>query len=180
MAGLNFTIRPAKVEDAEELHRLHIQTSIETYKELLAPNIFNTFIEHLKDKDFKVVIADSFRITTFLVAEYDAKLIGFMIAGPSRHKDDPQEIEIYAIYISKEHQGNSIGKKFIQIIANDMWLSGYNSLIVWVLENNPCVRFYEKLGGVKYKNRIIKIKEYDLNTISYVWTDIKYLAEQIS
>ena len=53
---------------------------------------------------------------------------------------------------------------------------GITSMIVWVLEANPYRRFYEKLGGIAAKRRVVPVAGTPLPEVGYGWKDIRELA----
>lgn len=50
-------------------------------------------------------------------------------------------------------------------------------MIVWVLEANPYRRFYEKLGGVSVRRRVVPVAGVPLPEVGYGWKGITQLAQ---
>lgn len=54
---------------------------------------------------------------------------------------------------------------------------GFNSMLLWVLEDNrPAIRFYESLGGERVGRKTVTIGEADLVEVSYGWREIAGLV----
>lgn len=49
------------------------------------------------------------------------------------------------------------------------------SMLVWVLKNNPASSFYQKLGGKQVERKEIERGEKKLIEIAYGWTNISNL-----
>jgi hypothetical protein len=48
-------------------------------------------------------------------------------------------------------------------------------MVVWVLEQNPAVRFYEKIGAQHLASKQIEIGGVPLSEIALGWSDLKRL-----
>ena len=56
--------------------------------------------------------------------------------------------------------------------------NGFNSMLLWVLEDNrPAIRFYESLGGEQVGRQTITIGGADPVEASYGWREIAELVE---
>jgi hypothetical protein len=58
--------------------------------------------------------------------------------------------------------------------------AGMESMLVWVLAENPACRFYEALGGQYVKTIKEEIDSKMLDLIGYGWLDIKALLPRTS
>ena len=50
-------------------------------------------------------------------------------------------------------------------------------MLVWTLGENPCRRFYERLGGEFVAEKEIEIGEQKLVEVAYGWKDLNVLVE---
>jgi ribosomal protein S18 acetylase RimI-like enzyme len=73
----------------------------------------------------------------------------------------------------KEYQGKGIGKKLVEKVTNALMEKNYNAMMVWVLESNPAIGFYRKLGGEEFTRKEIKIGEDILIEVALGWKNIK-------
>lgn len=78
-------------------------------------------------------------------------IIGFAMFGPSRDVDveDNQRLtgEVDAIYLQPGSTGKGFGRLLMNAVITELAQSGYEEVILWVLDNNARARrFYEGLG----------------------------------
>jgi ribosomal protein S18 acetylase RimI-like enzyme len=168
-------IRLATADDKEHWQLLNLKVVQETYESLIPAGMLEKALERTANINWNSLIEAAFKEITFLVAIDNSKIIGFIIAGPNRYEDIPGDTEIHAIYILKEYHKRGIGRQLMQLVANEIYISGKHSLCLVALETNPAVNFYKKLGGIRAKDQDWNIDEYTLNLISYVWNDIRIL-----
>ena len=80
-----------------------------------------------------------------LVAKDKEKVVGFAVYSPSRDEDLMDAGEVVAIYILSEYYGHKIGYRLMNEAVSR--LSEYNTIFVWVLEQNErAIRFYHRYG----------------------------------
>ena len=80
-----------------------------------------------------------------LIAKDKGKVVGFAVYGPSRDEDLMDAGEVVAIYVLSEYYGHKIGYRLMNEAVSR--LSEYNTIFVWVLEQNErAIRFYHRYG----------------------------------
>ena len=80
-----------------------------------------------------------------LVAKDQEKVVGFAVYSPSRDEDLMDAGEVVAIYVLSEYYGHKIGYRLMNEAVSR--LSEYNTIFVWVLEQNErAIRFYHRYG----------------------------------
>ena len=80
-----------------------------------------------------------------LVAKDKEKVVGFAVYSLSRDEDLMDAGEVVAIYILSEYYGHKIGYRLMNEAVSR--LSEYNTIFVWVLEQNErAIRFYHRYG----------------------------------
>ena len=113
----------------------------------------------------------------FVAETVGGEIVGFAGGGPEREGDSTHRVELYAIYLLQEHQRRGIGRRLACAVAHGLLSSGFDSMLLWVLEDNrPARRFYESLGGEQVGRKTIEIGGADLVEVSYGWRDITGLA----
>lgn len=88
------------------------------------------------------------RDISVFVAEADGQVVGFAGGGPIREPMQGYDAELYTLYLLEEVQGHGIGRDLLKAVEQALVDKGFTSLLVWVLERNPAVRFYEKSGAL--------------------------------
>lgn len=68
-----------------------------------------------------------------------------------------------------------MGKQLLSWVAKRFLQHGIQSMLVWVLADNPSRRFYEVLGGQLVSEQEITIGGVDLLEVAYGWPDISSL-----
>jgi GNAT superfamily N-acetyltransferase len=104
------------------------------------------------------------------------EIVGFPVGGPTRREDPEYAGELGAIYVLKAHLGRGVGSYLVLEIARHLQSIGLSSMLVWVLEQNPYRRFYEKLGGSSVRKRVAKVAGPPLPDVGYGWKDIRELT----
>jgi len=81
----------------------------------------------------------------------------------------------YAIYLLHERQKQGAGRTLCLTLASALQTKGFTSMIVWVLEQNPSVSFYERLGAVQIARKVINIGGADLEEVAFGWPSLDRL-----
>jgi ribosomal protein S18 acetylase RimI-like enzyme len=170
---MNLTIRKAKIEDAGSI--AHVQ--VETWKTTYAGIVSDVFLASLNKEDRmrswqEQILADS--ISIFL-AEDETGIFGFVAGGAVREKLDDYDAELYAIYLLRERQRQGVGRILGLALASALQARGFTSMLVWVLEQNPSMSFYERLGAVQVARKIIDIGGASLQELAFGWPSLDRL-----
>lgn len=140
------TIRPARLSDANEIARIHLETWQDAYKGIISDARLQALSLQKRKKKWNEILSDP--KNTLFVAETDGKLYGFCGYGKSRDKDaDTQAGEIYAIYVDHRNYSQGFGGGLIKEAFGELKKQDFTKATVWVLEENLIgKRFYEKQG----------------------------------
>ena len=82
-----------------------------------------------------------------LVAERGGGICGFVSGGKAREGLPGFDSELYAIYVDQNARGLGAGAALLGAFFGRQAALGARSCALWVLEENPSRKFYEKLGG---------------------------------
>jgi GNAT superfamily N-acetyltransferase len=118
------------------------------------------------------ILSDTSSPSFTYVAESQAGVIGFSTAGPERGGDATYKGELWGIYVLEAWQRQGIGRRLTLAVAGELRRRGCNSMLVWVLKDNPCRAFYERLGGALVGKKEIEIGGKKLIEVSYGWSDL--------
>ena len=99
-----------------------------------------------RERQWSTTLAQQ-RATT-LVIEDGGQIVGFASCGPERGGNPEYLSELYAIYVLADRQRCGFGKELFLSAARQLQDRGFESMLLWVLEQNPSRCFYDKLGGV--------------------------------
>jgi L-amino acid N-acyltransferase YncA len=174
---MKFLIRQAEIEDAAAI--AHVQ--VESWNTTYAGIVSDIFLSSLNKEERTLrwqeqILADN---TSIFVAEDETGVFGFAAGGEIREKLEGYDAELYAIYLLHERQKRGVGRTLCLTLASALQTSGYKSMLVWVLEQNPSVSFYECLGAVQIARKVINIGEADLQELAFGWPSLDRLVVAI-
>jgi len=164
-------VRPAEIDDAAAIARVHVAAWRTTYRGLL-PDDFLASLDALRyEERWKRTLSE--RSDRVYVAEDIDGLVAFASGGHERAGETGYSGELYAIYVLREAQGRGHGRRLVQAVAGGLREMGLTDMIVWVLRDNRSARdFYEKLGGVFVRSQPITIGSALLQEVAYGWRSL--------
>ncbi|MEZ0070142.1 GNAT superfamily N-acetyltransferase [Streptacidiphilus sp. MAP12-20] len=120
----------------------------------------------------------------YLVAERDARIVGFAIAGPERPSveaargERPRTGEVYALYVHPDAWFTGAGAALLDAASKALAADGYDALALWVLEQNPQARrFYERQGWRPDGGRnVLQLGGALLQELRYARTDARKVS----
>jgi GNAT superfamily N-acetyltransferase len=138
-------IRPARVEDAAEIARVHVESWQVAYADVF-PAAFLASIDVEARRRLAVKMLKEETPPT-LVADVDGRIAGFVSFGESRDDDARGCGEVYAIYVAPESWRLGLGRELLRHAEETLLGAGFRAAMLWVLEENPRARrFYEAMG----------------------------------
>jgi ribosomal protein S18 acetylase RimI-like enzyme len=169
-------VRPATLDDAAAIARVHVASWRTTYRGLLPDDFLASLSEdHYTDR-WTRVIGDG--LSRVFVVEDDQEIVGFASCGRERAGESGFTGELYAIYILDRAQRQGHGRELVRAVAGALREMKLPDMIVWVLRNNTAARhFYERLGGAYVRSQPITIGTATLEEVSYGWrtlAEIRY------
>ncbi|WP_249730409.1 GNAT family N-acetyltransferase [Paenibacillus sp. J2TS4] len=165
-------IREANYNDLEGIARVHVESWRSTYTGIVSEVYLSKLTLETRKKNWEWTFNHLDQDDKIFVAEDEGKIVGFSTGGRNRVDTTEYEGELYAIYILQEYQGKGIGKKLVQEVMNALKEMNYLSMLVWVLELNPAMAFYRKLGGEVLTRKEIKIGENLLFEVALGWRNL--------
>jgi ribosomal protein S18 acetylase RimI-like enzyme len=161
-------IRPATVDDANDIARIHVDTWRDAYKGIVP----DAYLKDLSKEKRAATWAGSLLRSpnNTLVATGDiGQILGWVSFGSSRDDDGSGIGEVYAIYLQSDHWGKGYGKNLLADAENRLSEEGFSTITLWVLElNYRTRRFYEIAGYVADgTKKIITICDCELIELRY-------------
>ena len=167
---MQITIRQAKVGDASGIAAVQIASWKSTYSGIVPSHFLVSMNLEVQTKMWESQLTDDNNL--IFVAEDELGLIGFASGGKLREIVGDYDAELYAIYLMPEKQRQGIGRVLMLKLVLGLRTKGLKKLLVWVLEKNPSVGFYECLGGTKITHKSIQIGGVDLQEIAFGWPSL--------
>jgi ribosomal protein S18 acetylase RimI-like enzyme len=164
-------VRPATLDDAAAIARVHVASWRTTYRGLLADDFLASLGEEPYTDRWRRVIGDG--LSRVFVAEEDEEIAGFASCGRERAGETGFAGELYAIYVLDSAQRHGHGRELVRAVAGTLREMRLGDMIVWVLrDNTPARHFYERLGGVYVRAQPITIGAVTLEEVSYGWRNL--------
>ena len=173
-----FQIRPAKPEDASNIAHVQVESWKTTYTGIVPGTFLAYLTREAQTESWRAPLANP--AIHFFVAEDETGIFGFATGGAIREAIDPYDAydaELYAIYLLKSHQHYGAGRALVRTLAAALHGAGFQSMIVWALEENPAIGFYQRLGAVPLARKITNIGGKDLPDLVLGWSALLPLLQ---
>ncbi len=164
------TIRPADVDDAPAIARVHVDTWRGSYVGIVPQRYLDSMT--VQNRTFVWIRLLERRGPDFLTLvseDHDRRIIGFVSAGAMRHDDTRFAAEISSLYVLSSHQRSNHGRRLFMAAANRLASGGHKGLFVWVLAESPSRHFYENLGGEVVAESTREFAGAPLRMLGYGW-----------
>jgi len=174
-------IREAVSSDAIEIARVHVDSRRATYAGILPDSLLSTMSYEESESRWSLRLRNP-AIAAFVAEEDDSgegaqreMVVGFASGGPEGSADSDYKGELYNIYLLRSHQRRGLGSLLTAAVAGELKRRNFESMLVWVLADNPSRRFYEALGGEFLRTREIERGGKKLSEVAYGWKNIEAL-----
>jgi GNAT superfamily N-acetyltransferase len=164
------SIRLAGVRDAAAIAHVHVQSWLTTYKGLVPEKYLASLNEAERTPLWQEWLT---RDISVFVAEHEGRIVGFAGGGPICEPLAAYDAELYTMYLLEEVQGRGIGKGLLGAVGQALVRKDLTSMLTWVLEQNPAVCFYEKMGAVHLMSKQIEIGGASLSELALGWPDLR-------
>lgn len=174
-------IREAKLDDVQAIARVHVDTYYKTYQGIIPESYLAKLSYQQRESAWQNILENAAHSNQFVcVAENSGGIIGFANGGQERSGDRIYKGELYAIYILEPYQRQGIGNQLTLFVIDKLSQMSFDSMLVWVLADNPAYKFYENIGGQKVYEKQIERGGVLLNEIAYGWQDLTTVRDRIS
>ena len=166
-------IRPARVDDALAMARVHVDTWRTSYAGIVPDeHLANLSYERSRARWIEYLSAPQKETHAFVAEAQGEQIVALASGGPVQEPFAGFDGELYVIYVLKPFQGMGYGRLLVARVAHDLASRGYHSLVIWVLKDNPARGFYERLGGRLAAEKVVEIGGKPLLDVAYVWPDL--------
>lgn len=164
-------IRPAKLEDAPTIARIHVASWRAAYSGIVPQNYLDSLEEDQFTERWQKWIATKPTVS-ICVAEAGETLYGFVSGGAIRKPVSVYDGELYAIYLLPSMQRQGIGRELFAHMAREIAAQGISHLLLWSLQQNTSTGFYERLGGKLVAEDVQEIGGENLRLVAYGWSNL--------
>jgi len=101
-------------------------------------------------------------------------VIGFCSGGRAR-RAGLADGEVETLYLLDDYRDRGVGRRLMRAMAAHLRAVGCQSVLLWVLRDNPSRWFYQRLGGRPAAQETIRFAGQDTVQLAYVWDPIESL-----
>lgn len=168
------SVRQARLEDAEAIARIHVESWRATYPGMLPDDVLVGLSQSRHEiRWWESVLGQvNGRRWVYVADSASDGVVGFISGGPAREKALNCTSEIYALYLNDAYHDRGIGRALFDALSRRLAKECGDTIGVWVLKDNPSRFFYEALGGSIAATRTERVKNADVEQIAYRWTEI--------
>lgn len=161
-------IRYYEKSDISEIAKIIVDGWKNAYKGI----IDEEFLRNLDYKERAESINKHYKKQNAIVYTEGGIVKGFCRFGQSRNEN--QECgEIYALYVKYDERKHGIGRQLVKRAVQLLNEVSYNEILIWCLKDNLEARkFYEKIGGILYKERELEIGNKFYKEVCYKYKNI--------
>jgi GNAT superfamily N-acetyltransferase len=171
-------IRSAVPFDARGLARVYVRTFQQTYRGLVPEYYLNAMTVGQAERDYLRHFSHGQGVCYVAAADLGL-VVGLITGGRSRNVDDIYSGEIYELYLVREYQRQGIGRQLVASLGRHFNELGLHTMMVWVLDQNPCRRFYEKINGIYLRSATIPFAGVQLSAVAYGWLSTELILKSI-
>lgn len=138
---IEYTIRQATLEDADQLGEIHVRIWREAYGGLIRQSYLDELDPARSAERWRAILANSGDNAVRLVGAAGDELVGFINLGPARDEDPPTPLELQALNVLASHHGTGVAHR---LVAEGL---GDHQAYLWVVDGNErAMAFYRKFG----------------------------------
>ena len=169
-------IREAHAVDAAAIARVHVDSWRTTYAGIL-PSDFLASLSYVKREQFwSRALSAPGRSSFICVAEdEEGRIVGFSSGGPERGGGLTYKGELYAIYVLAQCQRRGIGSRLTSAVVRRLVEQDIDSMLLWVLADNPSRGFYETLGARRIGEKAVDVGGIEVTEVAYGWSSLQHL-----
>ena len=157
---MGFVIRAARVEDAEAISAVRVQSWRESYSHFLSDGLLGSMDVARGAVTWRELIAGG---ATVAVAEVDGEVRGFAASGAPEEDNPPRDLALWLMYQLATEHGSGSGQALLDAVISD------RPAQLWVAELNPrAIAFYRRNGFVADGERLVRPDWEDLAEIRMV------------
>ena len=161
----DYIIRKNELKDQEQMAHIKIDGWRNTYDKIIAARYLNE-LDYKKQTERYIASFDEYK-DLVLVAVRGDEVLGYS-CFQLYDKEHNFDAELVSLYIKPSEKNKGIGTKLLKRTMKELKENYKTNMIVWCLSDNVnAIRFYEKLGGKKVKEKLAKIGDEEYKEYGY-------------
>ncbi|MFD1038844.1 GNAT family N-acetyltransferase [Virgibacillus byunsanensis] len=170
-------IRRAILSDAEGIAKVHVDSWISTYKNIVPDSFLDQLSYKQRASLWERNIAKEGNYV-FIAISDDGEIVGFADCGKRDSNSVENSGDLTSIYLLQEHHGKGIGKLLMKQLFLQFKELGLHRVFVEVLEDNKTCYFYEYYGANLHKSETITIASAELKLLIYEWDNLNQVLNK--
>lgn len=177
-----FTIRHATYADSGDLAKIQVDSYRHAYAGILPDEYLAAFTYEEQTYDWQELLAKEQGFILLAAEDETGSVAGYALGHVGETGIPQYDSELDALHVRYNDQRHGIGRALIAAMAGSLQAAGADSLMLWVLVQNPARALYERLGGQPLGRRAITLGEGGASEdtvaeeVAYGWDDITALA----
>ena len=141
-------VRPATLDDAHDLARLHVETWRAAYTGLIPDAVLAAMTLPAAIQRWQAALPLQAPRHCLLAQDPAGNTTGFVRCGPSRDQAAPRATgEVQALYVQPTCWGTGIGRALLEAAEERLRIDGFTEATLWVLGGSErAQRFYRRCG----------------------------------
>ncbi len=140
---MDFTVRPATLDDVPALAKAHVDTWREAYAHLLPDEFFTDDLVARREIMWIAILTRANPDDVVRIGEVDGDFAGFAMAGATMpsETEPPRSRQLYMLYTYAKDYGSGLGQALFDAVA------AAEPMMLWVAKENPrAIAFYQRNG----------------------------------
>ena len=187
MSRKSVKFRIANLSDLSGIVKVQVDTWKAAYQEIISEGYLQSLSYEDKEKNWRQRLENpTFGAKIFVAETNQNKVVGFALATLEKFNPIIALLqaerflgELCAIYVLQDFQHRNIGTELVKLVVNYFKVNKIESMITWVLKENPSRRFYEKLGGSLLGEQAIEIGGIRYIEVAYGWETIEVVLSRL-
>lgn len=170
-------IRPAVVDDAAAIARLHRAVWSDTYRDLAPAEVYRVLDEDFRRLRWSDMLANPRQHQCVLLAEQEGRLVGIGAIGASSETAFEGRGEIRSLYIDPTIKRQGLGRRLMRELAGQLAAMGYSGAALGVVAgNDAAIAFYRSIGGRMIGRYTDPGPIWRSDNLIFVWDDLSLLG----
>jgi GNAT superfamily N-acetyltransferase len=141
-------VRPAVVDDADAIARVHARSWQAAYRGFMPDELLDSIDVAVRARQERERLGQlPPRVAVFVAIDPTGRTVGFAQVGDYEGSDGAGQV--YAIYVDPEHWGTGAGRALMAAALDFLTADGPRPVRLWALDGNERARrFYERCGFI--------------------------------
>lgn len=176
-----FYVREADQSDVLGMAKIRVDTWRATYQGIVPDDFLRNLSYQRVAENWKRIFWENRApgVAVFVAEDEQKDIVGVAICGPEQSHDPVYQAEIYVLYVLPQYQNQGIGRELVAACVQHLIQQlKAETMLIWVIAENPYRKFYETLGGKKVKEKAQEIGGRMILEVGYGWKEIHKLERK--